>query len=284
MFVLVDPEISVLYSTVKETGMKNDRTAQIKQILFRDGKVNCNDLAALLNVTNATIRRDLTELEMEGQIRRTHGGAELISRLDQEAKEINIVPPWPTRTDSCRNEKEAIARRISSLIPDNSTIFLDNGTTVFEVAKQLTNHNNLTVISNSLRASEYLGMYPNIQLYFLGGKIAHSMLASSGIMASDCLTYFTSIDYCIVSADAFSIENGLREHFMETAILKKAIIDKSSVVIAALDHSKFGKTASAPICNCNVQDIDVLVTDPAVPESILSALRDKKINVIVVEV
>ena len=136
--------------------MKNDRTAQIRQILFRDGKVNCNDLAALFNVTNATIRRDLTELDMEGQIRRTHGGAELISRLDQEAKEINVVPPWPTRTNSCRTEKEAIAREISSLIPDNSTIFIDNGTTVFEVAKQLTNHNNLTVISNSLRASVHM--------------------------------------------------------------------------------------------------------------------------------
>ncbi|MBO4410125.1 MAG: DeoR/GlpR transcriptional regulator [Spirochaetales bacterium] len=261
--------------------MKNDRTAQIRQILFRDGKVSCSELVKMFDVTPATIRRDLSELEKEGQIRRTHGGAELLRRKEQEAREISVVPPWPARTYSCRKEKEAIARRISSLIPDNSTIFIDNGTTVFEVVKQITGHNNLTVISNSLRASEYLGMYPNIQVYFLGGKIAHSMLASSGIMASDCLSYFTSIDYCIVSADAFSIENGLREHFMETAILKKAIIDKSSVVIAALDHSKFGKTASAPICNCNVQDIDILVTDSAVPENILSSLREKRINVVV---
>ena len=263
--------------------MKSDRTAQIRQILFRDGTVNCNDLVKMFGVTPATIRRDLSDLEKEGQVKRTHGGAELLSRRDQEAKEINVVPPWPARSVSCNKEKRAIAREIASIIPDNSTVFIDNGTTVYEVAKLLVNHNNLTVISNSLRASEYLGMYPNIQLYFLGGKIAHSMLASSGIMSRDCLSYFTSIDYCVVSADAFSVENGLREHFMETAILKKAIIDKSSVVIAALDHSKFGKTASAPICNCSVQDIDILVTDSEVAEEDIRALRKKNIDVRIVE-
>ena len=150
--------------------MKNDRTAQIRQILFRDGKVSCNDLVKMFGVTPATIRRDLSELEEEGQIKRTHGGAELLRRRDQEAKEINVVPPWSARSVSCIGEKKAIAREIASIIPDNSTVFIDNGTTVFEVAKLLVNHNNLTVISNSLRASEYLGMYPNIQLYFLGGK------------------------------------------------------------------------------------------------------------------
>ena len=264
--------------------MKNDRTAQIRQILFRDGKVSCNDLVKMFGVTPATIRRDLSELEEEGQIKRTHGGAELLRRRDQEAKEINVVPPWSARSVSCIGEKKAIAREIASIIPDNSTVFIDNGTTVFEVVKLLVNHNNLTVISNSLRASEYLGMYPNIQLYFLGGKIAYSMLASSGIMSRDCLSYFTSIDYCVVSADAFSVENGLREHFMETAILKKTVIEKSSVVIAALDHSKFGKTASAPICNCSVQDIDILVTDSEVAEEDIRALRKKNIDVRIVEV
>ena len=86
----------------------------------------------------------------------------------------------------------------------------------------------------------------------------------------------------MVSADAFSVENGLREHFMETAILKKTVIEKSSVVIAALDHSKFGKTASAPICNCSVQDI--LVTDSEVAEEDIRALRKKNIDVRIVEV
>ena len=71
--------------------MKNDRTAQIRQILFRDGKVSCNDLVKMFGVTPATIRRDLSELEEEGQIKRTHGGAELLRRRDQEAKEINVV-------------------------------------------------------------------------------------------------------------------------------------------------------------------------------------------------
>ena len=278
MFVFVDVYSCGDYRSFRGASMKNDRTARIRQILFRDGKVSCQYLVDLFHVTPATIRRDLSELEKEGQIRRTHGGAELLRRKDQEAKEINVIPPWPARSESCIEEKKAIAREIVSIIPDNSTVFIDNGTTVYEVAKLIVKNSNLTVISNSLRASELLGMFPNIQLYFLGGKIAHSMLASSGIMTRDCLSYFTRIDYCVISADAFSVENGLREHFMETAILKKAIIDKSSVVIAALDHSKFGKTASAPICNCNVQDIDILVTDSGVSEENIRALRKMNIE------
>lgn len=250
---------------------------------MQDGKVNCNDLCDRFGISPATIRRDLNKLEEEGLIRRTYGGAELIRGRSQEAMEINTIPAWSVRQDTCAEEKKAIAREVVKMIPDNSTVFIDSGTTVFEIAKLLTNKSNLTVVSNSMRASAYLGMFPNIQLYFLGGKIAHSMLASSGIMASACLAYFTRIDYCIVSSDAFSVEDGMREHFMETAILKKALIEKSNVVIAALDHSKFGKTASAPICNCSVSDINVLVTDSDISSSDYLKLKEKNINVVIAE-
>ena len=263
--------------------MKEDRIALIRQMLFRGGKVSCSELTRMFDVTTATIRRDLDRLEAEGQIRRTHGGAELIRRQDQEAREIMVVPPWSSRIASCYEEKKAIAREVAVLIPDNSTVFIDSGTTIYEVAKLIAGRSNLTVISNSLRASEYLGMFPNIQLYFLGGKIAYSMLASAGIMARDCLSYFTVIDYCIISADAFSVENGMREHFMETAILKKAIIEKSNMVIAALDHTKFIKNASAPICNCSVDSIHTLVTDSGTDRENLEQLRRAGINVIVAD-
>lgn len=258
--------------------MKQDRLTQIKHLLMQNQYINNNELAAAFGVSIATIRRDLDRLESEGVIRRIYGGAELIDGTNQK-RTVEEVPLYTSRADSSQLEKQAIAKKVVEKIPESCTVFIDNGTTVYEVAKLLANRKDLTILTNSLRTAVLLGSYPDLQAYCIGGIIKYDMLATAGIIASEALAFFPTIDVCILSSDGFVPSWGLRERSMETAMLKKAIVDRSKIVIAALDHTKFYATASAPICQ--TKHLTTVVTDPAAPAEDVQYLRNNGVEVII---
>lgn len=258
--------------------MKYDRITQIKHLLMRDQRVSNNDLAAAFGVSLVTIRRDLDQLESEGSIRRFYGGAEIIDNANLN-KPVEEVPLWLQREDKNVAEKRAIARKVVEQIPDACTVFIDSGTTAYEVAKLLVHRKGLTILTNSLRAAVLLGMYPDLQTYCIGGIIKFDMLAAAGIVASECLSFFPSIDVCVLSADAFVPSWGIRELSMETAMLKKAVVDKTKIVIVGLDHTKFSASASSPICR--TKQLDIIVTDPKTPPQTIAFLRESGVEVIV---
>lgn len=260
--------------------MKQDRLTQIKHLLMQNKRVNNNELADMFAVSLATIRRDLDRLEEEGTIRRIYGGAELIDGTSQK-RALEEVPLWTSRADSSQSEKRAIARKVAEKIPEACTVFIDNGTTVYEVAKLLVHRKDLTILTNSLRTAVLLGSYPDLQAYCIGGIIKYDMLGTAGIIASEALNFFPSIDVCILSSDGFMPSWGLRECSMETAMLKKAIVDRSKIVIAALDHTKFHANASAPVCQ--TKQLSSIVTDPAAPAEDLQLLRESGVEVIIAE-
>ena len=245
---------------------------------MQDKHVNNNELAEMFGVSLATIRRDLDQLEAEGTIRRIYGGAEIIDNVNQQ-KPVEDVPLWSYRQDTSPAEKKAIARKVVEHIPDACTVFIDSGTTAYEVAKLLVQRKDLTILTNSLRTAVMLGTYPDLQAYCIGGIIKYDMLATAGILASEALAFFPSIDVCILSADGFIPSWGIRECSMETAMLKKTVVDRSKIVIAALDHAKFYASASAPICQTN--QLNVIVTDPAAPPEAISYLRKNGIEVVI---
>lgn len=261
-----------------EVGMKQDRLTQIKHLLMRDKRVDNNDLAKMFGVSIATVRRDLDQLEADGSIRRIYGGAEIVDSIALP-KVMEEVPLWQIREDASQKEKCAIAKRVVEKIPDACTVFIDSGTTAYEVAKLLVHRKDLTILTNSLRVATLLGTYPNLQAYCIGGIIKYDMLATAGILASECLAFFPSIDVCVFSADGFIPSWGIREYSMETAMLKKAVADQSKIVIAALDHSKFNIAASAPICRTS--QINIIVTDPAAPATDIAYLRNNGVEVVI---
>ena len=260
--------------------MKQERIMLLRQVLMQEKKVDCMDLCSRFDVSMATIRRDLEQLEKEGTIRRFYGGAELIeSRSEPHLTEI--VPEWNIREVSNVPEKCAIAREISRLIPDGSTVFLDGGTTVYELVKLLAGRSRLTVVTCSLRNASLLGMYPNIETYCLGGNIKTNMLIATGLLSTECLSFFPSIDYYVLSADGVTPYGGVREWSTEVAMLKKSIISRSKTIIAAIDHSKFGLSASSSLCQ--LKDIDYLVTGRELEQSTLAQLQERGVNVILAD-
>ena len=141
--------------------MKSNRLVQIKQILLREGKIVNTDLCERFGISMATARRDLDILESEGIIHRVYGGA-VPAQTDREDPSI---PRWERRRQEGLTQKESIALRAVEMIPDNCTIYLDSGTTLYEVAKCLVGRSNLTVITNSLRIASLLGMEKGLLLY-----------------------------------------------------------------------------------------------------------------------
>lgn len=260
--------------------MKRDRITEIKHILMQNKQVNNNDLAAMFGVSLATIRRDLDLLEANGSIRRVYGGAEIIDTIDQK-KTIENIPLWEYRENVSSDEKRAIAKKAAEQIPNSCTVFIDSGTTAYEVAKLLLGRTDLTILTNSLRAAVLFGTYPGMHAYCIGGLIKYDMLATAGFLASQDLSFFPNIDVSIISADAFEPSWGLREQSMETAMLKKIVVEHSKSVIATLDNTKFGARASAPICR--TKEITAIVTDRTTPDSEIEYIRRLGVKVVIAD-
>lgn len=257
--------------------MKSDRLTQIKQIILREGRLTNTDLCRRFGISMATARRDLDILEAEGVIRRVYGGA-VPAQQDDGAQEI---PRWERRRQEGLNEKEAVALRAVELIPDNCTVYLDSGTTLYEVAKCLVGRKNLTVITNSLRIASLLGMEEDLQVYCIGGHVKVDMLVTLGMLANESMSLFPKVDVAVFSADGFLPGRGLMEYSMEVALLKKSILGKTGELIAVLDSSKIGKAAD--VTTCATTEIHTLVTDTGAPQEVLELVRNQGVRVLLAE-
>ena len=257
--------------------MKQNRMAEIQKILTDEKQVNNLELCQRLNISLATLRRYLDRLEQEGLIRRVYGGAVLAGT--SEGEEISPLR-WDIRRCKNAGEKRSLAAAVIDLIPKHCTVFIDTSTSAFEVAKLLATRGNNTVLTNSLRAAAVLSTNETLQVYCLGGYINPGRFSISGIMAAECLALAPDIDICILSPDGFSPSGGLREHSMESAILKRAVIQRSSTVIALLDHSKF--STEAGVLLCPTQQVNTIVTSRKAPLQDLQRLQEMQIRTITV--
>ena len=248
--------------------MKSDRLQEMRKLFLSRKKITNPELCEAFDISIETVRRDLNILEKEGFIRKVYGGA----CLAELQTEHTIVDKWNTRIDRNEAFKRSIAAAAAAQIPDGSTVFLDTGTTVYEIAPYLIDKKNLTVLTNSLRLASALGMHEHITVYCIGGLIKTDTLSSSGFFAAELLSYFCNIDYAVISCDGFLPEKGTTEYSIELSMLKKLVLEKAGHIIAAVDHGKFGISGSC-LC-CPADQIDVLVTDTFAPKDALSALAE----------
>ncbi len=246
-------------------------------MLLSKKKILNTEICDIFNVSIETVRRDLNYLEKEGIIKKIYGGA----ILADDSLMPDEIQKWDIRSGENLMAKRLIAKKAAELIPDNCTVMLDTGTTIFEVACQLKNKKNLTVITNSMRIAAELGMCQNITVYLVGGIVKVDVLVTLGFLASEFLSNFSYVDIAVISGDGFIPEEGTMEYSMDLAMLKRDILDKAGKVIAAIDHTKFGVPAS--FINCPTQKIDILVTDKNEPKSDIEYMRGQGVDVIIAE-
>ncbi|MEA3441842.1 MAG: DeoR/GlpR family DNA-binding transcription regulator [Chloroflexota bacterium] len=253
-----------------DTYLKEERQGQIRAMVEEQGRVIVPELSAYFSVSEATIRRDLEELDSQGLIRRTHGGA---VRVDKAPKE----PPILNRMGDQQDEKTRIGKAAVELIKDGETVFLGSGTTVIQVAQNLPTDIHLTVITNSLPVVNELATHPGIELIVIGGMLRQSELSMVGHVAEQSVREFRA-DRVILGMYAIDVSCGFTNDYPPEIMTDRAIIDISPQLIVLADHSKFSRVSSMLVAP--VTAAQVIITDQATPQTIIDELREKGIRVI----
>jgi DeoR family transcriptional regulator of aga operon len=249
------------------------RHKQILDILQLQGSVSVIDLAERLNVSEVTIRKDLTALEQLGKLYRTHGKAIPISPYIGDRhineKEKQHVP-----------EKTAIAKAAASLVKPQDSVLLASGTTILYAAKEIAEIHNIMVISASVQVSSMLSQNKDINVVQLGGMVRETSVSVVGQFASDMLKYF-NCNLFFLGADGVDLDFGVTTTNIMEATLNRQMIASAQRTILLVDSSKFGKKGFSKICN--LDSIDDVITDDGIPEMYLESLQDQGIDVTVVK-
>ncbi len=249
----------------------DERYREIMTMLKRDGVVKTQDLIDHFGVSRETVRRDFEHLESEGLLKRVYGGATLVK------PNRGVEPPYTSREHVNPDAKRAIGRACAELIRDGDTVLLDVGATVLEVARNIAHRQNLTVITNSLRAANALVSQPSIHVYLLGGAYRDGEFSTSGHIAQTALEDF-HVDKAIIGAGGITLEEGVTDFHEPEARLRRMMAERADQVIVVADHSKFGIVA---LIKClPPKMIDLCVTDSGLPEEVAQQFEAKGIGII----
>ena len=246
-----------------------ERQEQILGYIAEQRRVTVAQLCAKFSISEATARRDLDLLSKQGKIQRVHGGA-IIAR--------SPLPEQPVlqRLVEQADEKKRIGRAVAQLIHDNETVYLGTGTTVVEVARNLAERKNLTVITNSLLVINTLVDLPDITLIGLGGVFRRSELSFIGHIAQQSLSEVRA-DKVVISVGAVDAEQGLTNHYLPETMTDRAILQIGRQVIVAVDHNKCGRVSAAFLAPLTA--VHTLVTDSQTPAEFVDAVRAQGIAV-----
>lgn len=226
-----------------------ERRQQLTELLARRGFADLSVLAAELGVSDSTIRRDLSQLEEEGIVRRTHGGAVFVS--DRFG-----VLNYADRETAEAAEKQAIGQAAASLIQDGEAVLLDGGTTTFQVARHLLGRS-LQVVTNSLPIATLLGSAPNVELIFVGGYIYPRTGVALGPIAQQALASLHVTKAFMGVAGI--VEDGLYNANVLMVQTEQQMMESAQEVIILADHTKFGRRALAKLSGWD--NIDRVISD-----------------------
>ena len=246
-----------------------ERHKSILDILQLQGSVSVSDLAERLEVSEVTIRKDLSALEKQNKLYRTHGRAIPISpyigdrHINEKEKQFVL-------------EKRAIGKVAASMVNEHDSILMASGTSILYAAKELVEKKNITVISASVSASSLLSQNKDIDVVQLGGIVRESSVSVVGSFAEAMLKYF-NCNLLFMGADGVDLEFGVTTTNMMEANLNRMMMNTSQQTVLLVDSSKFGKKGFIKICD--VGEIDRIITDDKIPQIYLESLQEQGIEV-----
>ena len=250
----------------------SERHKEILEILHIQGSVSVTDLSERLNVSEVTIRKDLTSLEAQNKLYRTHGRAIPISPYIGD-RHIN------EKEKQAVMEKRSIGRQAASMLEETDSILMASGTTILYAAKEMVSARNLTVITASVSVSSILSQNKYIDVVQLGGMVRESSVSVVGSFAESMLSYF-NCSKLFMGADGVDLEFGVTTTNMMEANLNRMMMDTAQKTVLLVDSSKFGKRGFSKICN--VEKIDQIITDDKIPQAYLENLTELGIEVTIV--
>jgi DeoR/GlpR family transcriptional regulator of sugar metabolism len=248
-----------------------ERREEMRRILRQRGALRVDEIGRALNVSPATVRRDLAELDRLGHIRRVHGGAVSIDgRLEE--------PLFDDKTAIAAREKQRIAQAALKFVKPNDSIYLDGGSTVLALARLLADRNNLTVVTNSLRVAVTLsGGGP--RMLIVGGEFRRISQTIVGPLTRPLIDEL-HVDRAFMGTIGLSDKEGVTTTDPREAYTKALVVDNARQTVLLADSSKLGKVSFVKVGPAD--SVDVLITDKGAGKKELTGLRKKGIRTITV--
>ncbi len=251
--------------------LKEERQQRILEVLQESRKVTVAELSQHFGISEVTVRRDLHDLALNGQVIRTHRGALMAVVHPPE-------PPVIQRMSLEHEAKEAIAQAAVELVNEGDSIFIGSGSTMTFFARCLAKRSRVTIITNALNiAAELATLETDHSVVVIGGVVRSPELSLLGHIAEQSLNE-VRINKIFMGVQALSLEGGwTTDHLPEVATTRK-ILTMSEDLIILTDHTKFGHTAAAFIAP--ISRLHTLVTDPLAETWFIQPLQATGIRVI----
>lgn len=249
----------------------SSRQHLIMDYIREHGSVQVDQLSAHLQVTPQTIRRDLNQLYGLKLVQRVHGGAivkDNVENLGYGARKILMA-----------EEKIDIARRAAELVPDNSSLFINIGTTTERVAEYLSNRNGLLVITNNINVAAMLWPARGLEVMIAGGLIRRTDGGIVGASAEEFIAKF-KLDYAVIGCSAIDEEGDFFDFDLREVRVTQAIMRHARAIILVTDSMKFERRA--PVRIGNLSEVDTLVTDEGLPQGGARFCRDNDVELVIV--
>lgn len=228
----------------------SSRQEDILALAKEQGKVLVEDLAGHFQVTPQTIRKDLNDLCDAKALNRIHGGAVFPSG--------NENVKYDARRSMAAAEKQAIGRAAAEIIPDNSSLFINIGTTTEAVGEALVDHRELMVITNNINVANRLRVFPSIEVVIAGGVVRGSDGGIVGEAAVDFIRQF-KVDYAVIGVSAIDADGALLDFDFREVKVAQAIMANARHVVLVSDASKFERTA--PVRMGHISQVHTFITD-----------------------
>lgn len=257
----------------KPASSAKERNKQIVKVLQERRTMRISEFQEYLGVSDMTIRRSLNELAAEGLIKRMHGGATVVDVEDDYS--------FAARSRQNQSLKTILAKKAVELIPENSNIYLDAGSTCFTLARMLGSSGKKgIVITDSILILQELQGSPNIEAVILGGSLSNDNVTVDGALTAETAGKI-SVNLCIFSANAFNV-NQMENQFLAGALTKKILIERATKSIFIADSGKFNRQSCFRFSGW--EDVDILISDSGLPGEAVRAIEAKNVEVHLVDV
>lgn len=243
-----------------------DRQEKILSALLEKETVSIQDLSKKLYVSVPTLRRDLTKLEQQGKIIRTHGGAQLVRKSADEKI------PFYLREQEQNDAKTVIAEKAVEFVKDGDIIFLDGSTSAYNVIPLLADFRNIIVISSSAKSSFLLGKM-GISNICTGGRMIARSLCYIGKEAEQTARNYNA-DIFFFSCRGLNSAGMLTDNSVEENSLRLAMLQQSRKRILLCDSTKLGHTYLNNLCH--LSEVDALLCEAPVPKNLTQMLRKQE--------
>lgn len=244
----------------------SEREHSILNRLMVQGAVSVADLSSELEVSEVTIRSDLSSLEERGLLSRTHGGAL-----------PSIHPHIFQRQNMNIEEKHRIAKAAADLVEDGDAIMIEAGTTTSLLPRYLAGKRDILIITNSIPAFESAKSNPALKITLVGGEFRDSTDSFVGRITLDTIRRF-NVRCAFVGTDGFSLKSGITTHLIEGGDVISVMRERAENLVLLADSSKYGKTGIVTILP--LSQINTLITDTGLPDAAKEELNQIPLHII----